>query len=425
MFAALIRTKESFCLRFWIAIVLSAWLVFSSSTTAAQELSSEQLAADLDQFATELPEKHINLFAKLSQSAFEKRVAEIKQGIDGLDRITFAIELSKLLAEVGDGHTKVAFDPAQFHFFPINFKSLEDGLFVRAIEKTHRECVKGKVQSIGGVAAEQLLGKIAVVIPHDNEFALKSFIDNQLNCAELLSACGCKIEDGTTTIKIDCAGKVNAIQLTARRPNQFGSLKWEAAGDSFDSLADKKSRLDHWNDVVEPGILYFKYNRCRNGEAFERLVNGTAGYVAQNPGKIKTFVVDLRHNGGGDSRIMAPLIRYLKGNEQLNRKGRLFVITGRQTFSSAVLNTLELQEQTNAILIGEPPGGRPNHFGEIRSLSLKNSGLKIFYSTKKFVRIADSDPDFLPLDVVVPLTSKNWFAKEDPFLKAIKEFEVD
>ena len=46
--------------------------------------------------------------------------------------------------------------------------------------------------------------------------------------------------------------------------------------------------------------------------------------------------------------------------------------------------TPNAQNDTEAIFIGEPTGGRPNHFGEVKSFNLPNSGLSVRYSTKYF-----------------------------------------
>jgi len=73
----------------------------------------------------------------------------------------------------------------------------------------------------------------------------------------------------------------------------------------------------------------------------------------------------------------------------LNTRGGIFVILGRDTFSSALLNAYAFKNKTAAIFVGEPTGGKPNCYGEVEYLRLKNSGLKIRFSTVYYNVIED------------------------------------
>jgi hypothetical protein len=66
----------------------------------------------------------------------------------------------------------------------------------------------------------------------------------------------------------------------------------------------------------------------------------------------------------------------------LNVKGKLFVLIGRKTYSSAIMNAIELVKETNAITVGELTGGNINHYGEIKSFQLPFSKINISFSTR-------------------------------------------
>lgn len=57
----------------------------------------------------------------------------------------------------------------------------------------------------------------------------------------------------------------------------------------------------------------------------------------------------------------------LRESDKINQPGKLFVIIGRSTFSAAMFLVGDLEEHTRAIFIGEPTGGKPNHFGSKRA----------------------------------------------------------
>jgi len=94
----------------------------------------------------------------------------------------------------------------------------------------------------------------------------------------------------------------------------------------------------------------------------------------------------------------------LAKQKNINKKGKLFVIIGRKTFSSAVLNTLDFKKHTNAIIVGEETSGKPNHYGEIKSFELPNSKLKVYYSTKYFKHY-EKDIETIRPDVIIKTTS--------------------
>ena len=78
---------------------------------------------------------------------------------------------------------------------------------------------------------------------------------------------------------------------------------------------------------------------------------------------------------------------------------------------------------TAAQFVGEPSGGKPNHFGEIRSFTLPNSKLKAQYSTKYFVRIPDGDPPAVMPDIVIEPTFDDWYSGRDPVLEKILQMK--
>jgi C-terminal processing protease CtpA/Prc len=129
------------------------------------------------------------------------------------------------------------------------------------------------------------------------------------------------------------------------------------------------------------------------------------------------LVLDVRSNGGGNESVLTPFIEAIKARPSLNTKGRLFVIIGRGTYSSALQNTITLSLDTNAILVGEPTGGKPNHYGEVRQFRLPNVGLRVQYSTRYWLNYPGSDPLTLKPDVPAPVTVADLLAGRDPSLE--------
>jgi C-terminal processing protease CtpA/Prc len=133
--------------------------------------------------------------------------------------------------------------------------------------------------------------------------------------------------------------------------------------------------------------------------------------------EVNKLVIDIRENRGGSSTILDPFIKEVK-NSDFNRQGKLYVIIGKDTFSSAVLNAISLKQKTRAYFVGEATGGEPNHYGEVKQFKLPNSEITIRYSTKYFHWL-DQDINTLEPDKVIEATFAAYRGGTDPVLEWI------
>lgn len=121
--------------------------------------------------------------------------------------------------------------------------------------------------------------------------------------------------------------------------------------------------------------------------------------------RTKKLVIDMRQNGGGDfTKVREQLIPAIKQRSVINQKGHLFVIVGRRTFSAAMTNAIDFHKETNAILVGEPIGERPNSYQENDEIKLPNSGIVVSYSTKYYKFLDEDIPAVMPDKRIDP----NW-----------------
>lgn len=147
------------------------------------------------------------------------------------------------------------------------------------------------------------------------------------------------------------------------------------------SVAEKNLDQNFWYEYLEEdSILYFQYNRCRDNteEGLPKFAEVQAEILEilenQNPDKL---VVDVRYNSGGSSMYGTNFVNALKVSDYHND---IYVITGNQTFSSGVWITVDLKQEMNALIVGEPSSNRPNHYGNVSGFNLPNSGLRVSYS---------------------------------------------
>jgi len=130
---------------------------------------------------------------------------------------------------------------------------------------------------------------------------------------------------------------------------------------------------------------------------------------------VKRVIVDLRGNSGGSSRIMWPLRNGLW--ERRHKLGKIYVLIGPQTFSSGLLNAQELHGTFHAPVIGEPSGEKVDSYGEVRTVTLANSKLKVQYTIKYFGSKGKSRGPLTP-DILVPRTLSDSLSGRDAALEA-------
>ena len=97
----------------------------------------------------------------------------------------------------------------------------------------------------------------------------------------------------------------------------------------------------------------------------------------------KKLIIDLRYNTGGNSQILAPVIKCIS-NYKKDNKIDIYTLIGEKTFSSAVINSIQLKDELNATLVGSATGGSVNCYGDIRNFDLPNLPMTVIYSTKYF-----------------------------------------
>ena len=170
--------------------------------------------------------------------------------------------------------------------------------------------------------------------------------------------------------------------------------------------------------MKDSSVVYLQYNSCYNSESQTFLSFNKELFNEIGSKTIDKFIVDLRYNGGGISSVIRPLVNSIINREEINKKGVLYVCIGRRTFSSAIINSIELKEETFATLVGEPTGGTPNGYGEVNYFELPNSKFQISYSTK-YIKLIEENVNTLEPDIKVLVNSTDVFAGKDPVLDYI------
>ena len=117
------------------------------------DLTTAQWLEDLDRTVEILTREHAAPFHRISREQFEREAARVRAAIPELNGIAAALELRKLGALIGDGHTSV--DLAGRSRLPIEFYWFEDGLRVVGISAAHETLLGSRLVAVNNVPADR------------------------------------------------------------------------------------------------------------------------------------------------------------------------------------------------------------------------------------------------------------------------------
>ncbi len=357
-------------------------LIFSLAVSLIATLSYAQSQADhfkedLEYLKVNLPTNHINLFVKISQSEYEQRIASIASKADTLNAETFYNELLQLMTAIGDEHTSVYPSNFSSYLVPIRFFSYKEGMFVSTAEEP--DLLLAKLIAINGVQTEEVIRQFKKIIPSENPSFFEQTLSYQILNTFTLKGMGLAESNEEVTYTFEKANG-DMIQV-ALKPSLKPNIQ---AAEQYANLPAFSGKGIYWfRHYPDKNAIYVQYQSCQEDKnyPFEKFTADLFDSIAIH--KPEKLILDVRYNGGGNSQVLSPFLTQLK-DHYLNETGRLYVLIGKTTFSSALMNAVDLKRNFNAILVGEPTAGSVNHYGEVRSFNLPNTHSMVTYSTKYF-----------------------------------------
>jgi hypothetical protein len=399
------------------------------STVSAQENANksrdERWREDIRFFALELPKRHKNLFFNLKQSDFEREVKIIETDVPKLSDTEIFVALSKLVAKVGDAHTTIDRVNSTPSIFPLGVFRFKEGWYAVGADEKYKEVLGARLVKINETPIEEAEKKISEVIPWENEYWLMTKLSSNLQNADVLQTIGIipTKESGRFGF-VTQDGKSLTVEIKSLTEKDLGSIKIVRLTDHIKpSLATKKTDIYWFEYLPDSKTLYIAYNQCEEdkNKPFAKFVEDA--FAIADKENAERIVVDLRRNGGGNSVIMRPLLEAIKQRPQYMKKGKLFALTGRNTFSSGFMNARELQVYTKALLAGESSGQKPNAYGEVKEFFLPNTNLKVRYSTKYFELVGGETKPFLPVDIMIERTFADFAAGRDATFEKVLNYK--
>jgi tetratricopeptide (TPR) repeat protein len=423
---------------------LAAALAIAAASRAAPASNPPPVTADgarewredLRFMASEMEKRHRNLFHTVSRERFEAAVRSLDARIPSLARHQILVEMARIVAMVGDGHTNLAptRDPrVGFRTYPLRLYLFADGLAVRAASREHADVVGAKVVRIGSSSADQAYRAVRELIGRDNEMDARFFAPHLLVMPEILHALGLIDDMEDAAFTLDVGGTVRTLRLSPAGPAELLAPETDTTWMPRPELVDARDGAarptplwlqapqDRYRFVPLPEAkaVYVQYNQVgdkEGGETIAAFADRLLAFLDANP--IERLVLDLRLNRGGNGELNRPLLVALIRARRVDRPGGLFVLVGRSTWSAAQFLVNDLEKYTHAIFVGEPTGGKVNAFGDSSRITLPHSGVTVRVSTLWWQGDERDGRPWTAPQVAADLALADYRANVDPALDA-------
>jgi len=421
-----------------LAAAVLAAILATAVASAAEPATTEAWRADLAAVTDMIVENHPEPFRKISREEFEAAVATLNERIPELEETAIIVELARIVALIGDGHTRLALprqhpglalslahspDPEvreslRFASLPLHFTLFDDGLFITATTAGYEALIGARVDTVGRMPADEAVSAVAAISYAENAQGHKVMSADRLTLPEVLYHLGISehpdrlmlgvtLTNGRTATRDIPSLHDAASDVLQARPGTEDVL-WRARRNerAFSAaIADGAALYLQLNEITAPDGQQFADVIARAIDAAQR----------QEAGRL---VLDLRHNHGGNGSWNAAIIDGL-ARSRWNEYGSLYVLIGRRTFSAAQSLLGELERYTDVIFVGEDSGSSPTHFGDPVKEQLPNSGLTLRVSTIRWHSwLAGEFRESTSPHLSVAYRSADYLHGRDPVLQA-------
>jgi hypothetical protein len=402
---------------------------------------------DLEFVAGNILTYHPNPFYRIGKEEFDSICEEQRTVIENSSADEEClVALMRVVASLRDGHTHI--NPINnFNtdmYLPFRFYVFEDGIYVISTVGEYRSLIGSRLTTINDFGIGEVVDRMNSIIPSDNDIGRMSSLPMYLVNMGYLKGLGIidspdearlgfLREDGTNT-----GIGVRAVKGTSGSDWFKRSLR--GPGDStylfpfendtpyfidvmldkyenyrFDLLEDRRTLIMQVNQLVD-----------QPRRPFRDFQNEFWAFFEKESDLFDRFVLDLRLNTGGNGQLVFEFVKEIINHEKdLNNKD-FVVITGRQTFSAAIILVSQLKTYTKAIFVGEPMGGPLHLWSTALQLGQVPGGnLEFHVSSMEFNLDLPAEKRYLfPPQIPVPVVAGELLSGKDGVLEYIMSHDL-
>jgi hypothetical protein len=430
-------------------------LTSSPADTTQQRLTPGQWREDL-QFAVDIFLERDRSFSPAARQQFRDIITNLQKTVESKTDEQIIVELAKAVALSKNAHTRLYIlrNRSELRRYPIRVWQFADGLYVVRATPEYSELLGAKILRISGRSVEAIKQSVDPLFA-GNASWLNYMSSYTMTSPDVLIGLGLIASDGNAEIEFKNRGgkkvKRRLEPLPLRKSSETTESWWDLSptlprkdGLWVSALSPEVARLplylqnaerQYWSQYLpNDRLFYIQFNRSGNAPSGEPFAEFEKRVLIElqsvNADKI---VVDMRFNTGGNLDVAKPFMERLAALAK-ERKKKIYVITGRATFSAGLFHAMQLRQHAKAIMIGEPTGDELDFWAEGGNIIMPNSKLTLHYADRfhsyspvertelKQYLWTDSDLSITKAapDIIVKMKARDYFDGRDPALEAVK-----
>ena len=408
-------------------------------------LTPNAIKTDIEYLFSTIEEVHPNMYAYIDRKEFAKRKESLcRRIVRPMTRNEFFTQIAPLVAELMSDHTHVLPPVEEYRkylssggkVFPLALRSDGSNVYLAEDATESGFPVNTIILEINGLAATELAKRLADGMTFEGK---RGSLETRIRLA---------VQSGLWRLYLWFEFGASPSWVVLGKSRREESHCYRIDGTTLDEITGRisttmgsKESASFFRSKACIILLRNMYGRAEAArfEEFSQFLRNTFKDIAEK--HVSNLIIDVRGNPGGSSESGEELLKYLtdkpfrqfeevhvkisrhifgnnrnpsRAGEQMRCakkgtivkqdipfvvpvpnpyrfRGRLFVLTGPGTSSSAADFTSTIKKFTMGTIIGEETGGRCRSYGDSLSFTLPNSGLEFRVPCKYFINAHGTD----------------------------------
>ena len=447
-----------------LACVLQILVIsFIFLSVKSRDVSRTELISDIDYSIDMMEDVHPNLYSEISKEDFYSKADSIKSSLpEQISDIESYKVMAKLFATIKDGHTGVI---SVWNYFsknisyafrktlPYKFEIENERIFVSK-NYFYRNTIPigSEIIKINGKPSSQCINEVSKLFSYEN-IPFRNY----------------RLQDPMIW---GLWNNFKDFEISYIAPNSKEVRNIKSSGGIVSKIIfmnNSKALGSNYNyKTISCNIGYLEFNAFKDLDKFEVFLDSTFNIVKEN--NVTDLIIDIRKNGGGHSDLAIELMQYISktnfqifdsgitkiSQELINKKklswidstkriigtiyssvdttttklrknslrykGRCYLLTSGNSFSSATALASMFQCYNVGKIIGTETGGLTVCYGDVYDFKLSKTKINMGVSCKKYFFACGVDDR---RGVIPDYNIKNSFEDDRNNVDKVLEFTVD
>ncbi|TFV95655.1 peptidase S41 [Algoriphagus kandeliae] len=420
-----------------ILIIFS--FLFTLASFGQKKFAQQEVLEDLQYLRESLEEAHYNLYAYITEEAFNRNFEAVKSSItqDSLSTLEVTSLFQAVISKANNGHTEIPFPGSAYidyaysggTVFPLELAFENGKALIRKNWSENPELEIGaEITSINNQPFHELLQKIYPFLSAERRYFKLAKLELFSFPRLYWQAFG---EQKTFEIEIKKDGNLETYQIPSIRVIEDYEMN---RNEIFSG--ERELQFVHQSAYLKPG------NFGGDEQEYRSFIDSS--FVEIKKKNVPNLIIDLRNNLGGDDSFSDYLVSYIadkpfRWNSEFTLKtsailkahvrenydttdvywqnvlthedgsiypyefpekdpqpaekrysGEVYVLVNRQSHSQSAVTAAQIQDYGFATIVGEETGDFPSLYASQYSYALPNTGIEVKISKGYIVRVNGS-----------------------------------